>query len=187
MLNSLLSKRSQRGYRHAIVEFIAWYCSEPRLLFNRAVVTRYRMHMESRELAAGTINARLAAVRRLAHEAADSGLLSPDLAAGIRRVKASRHPGVRFSNGLPAEQAGMLWQVPGPDTRKGKRNRALLGVMLDCGLRRKEAQNSTLIISNGGRITGPLSIWWARVGTFGLSQPRIRSRAPQMPGLYPQA
>jgi hypothetical protein len=44
VLNSLSSKESQRGYRHAIDEFIAWYCSEPRLSFNRAVVTRYRIH-----------------------------------------------------------------------------------------------------------------------------------------------
>ena len=87
VLNSLPSKESQRGYRHAIDEFITWYCSEPRLSFNKAVVTRYRIHLESRQLAPGTINGRLAAVRRLAYEAADSGLLSPDLAAGIRRVK----------------------------------------------------------------------------------------------------
>jgi hypothetical protein len=75
------------GYRHAIEEFIEWYCSEPRLSFNRTVVLRYRMHLESRKLAPGTINLRLGAVRRLAFEASDSGLLSADLAAGIRRVK----------------------------------------------------------------------------------------------------
>jgi hypothetical protein len=62
-----------------IDEFIAWYCSEPRLSLNKAVVTRHRIHLESRELEPGTINGRLAAVRRLAYEAADSGLLSPDL------------------------------------------------------------------------------------------------------------
>jgi hypothetical protein len=46
----------------------------PRLAFNRIVVVRYRMHLESRGLAANTINQHLAAVRRLAHEAADLGL-----------------------------------------------------------------------------------------------------------------
>src|SRR5262245_105912 len=69
--NSLPSKESQRGYRHAIDEFIGWYCSEPRLSLNKAVVTRYRIHLESRQLAPGTINGRLAAVRRLAYEAAE--------------------------------------------------------------------------------------------------------------------
>ena len=90
VIGSLSSTESQRGYRHAIDEFINWYCSEPRLSFSRTVVLRYRIHLESRNLAAGTINVRLAAVRRLAYEAADSGLLSPELAAGIRRVTVSR-------------------------------------------------------------------------------------------------
>src|SRR5262249_34304798 len=76
VLGSLRSPESQRGYRHAIDEFIEWYCSEPRLSFNRTVVLRYRMQLESRNLAPGTINVRLAAVRRLAYEAADAGLLS---------------------------------------------------------------------------------------------------------------
>jgi hypothetical protein len=94
VLNSLTSADAQRGYRHAIDEFVDWYCSEPRLSFNRAVVLRYRIHLESRRLAPGTINLRLGAVRRLAYEASDCGLLSPDLAAGIRRVKGVKKIGV---------------------------------------------------------------------------------------------
>jgi hypothetical protein len=82
VLNSLSSPGSRRVYRYAIEQFIAWYCSEPRLAFNRIVVVRYRMYLEGRGLAANTINQQLAAVRRLAHEAADAGLLSPELAAG---------------------------------------------------------------------------------------------------------
>src|SRR6202521_4124781 len=71
-------------YDHAICEFIDWYCSEPRLAFNKTVVTRYRIALEQRQYAPSTINLRLAAVRRLAYEALGCGLLSPDLAAGIR-------------------------------------------------------------------------------------------------------
>ncbi len=84
VLNSLRSPESQRGYRHSIDEIIGWYCCEPRLSFNKTVVTRYRIHLESRQLAPGTINVRPAAVRRLAYEAADTEPLSPELAAGIR-------------------------------------------------------------------------------------------------------
>ncbi len=54
VLNSLTSVDAQRGYRHAIDEFVEWYCSEPRLSFNRTVVLRYRIHLESRKLAPGT-------------------------------------------------------------------------------------------------------------------------------------
>ncbi len=109
VLNSLTSPSSQRSYDHAIREFIDWYCSEPRLTFNKTVVTRYRISLEQRQYAPSTINLRLVAVRRLAYEASDCGLLSPDLAAGIRRVKGARRLGVRIGNWLTAEE-GKLHQ-----------------------------------------------------------------------------
>jgi len=105
VIGSLRSPESQRGYRHAIDEFIQWYCSEPPLSFNRTVVLRYRIHLECRNLAPGTINVRLAAVRRLAYEAADAGLLSPELAVGIRRVRGVKKFGVRLGNWLSAKEA----------------------------------------------------------------------------------
>src|SRR5215468_6763611 len=138
VLNSLTSLDAQRGYRHAIDEFVEWYCSEPRLSFSKAVVLRYRMHLESRHLAPGTINLRLGAVRRLTYEAADCGLLSSDLAAGIRRVKGVKKLGVRLGNWLTSEQGQALWQAPDCGQMKGKRDRALLALLLACGLRRHE-------------------------------------------------
>src|SRR5580698_1514889 len=144
VLNSLTSPNSQRAYDHAIRDFIEWYCSEPRLAFNRTVVTRYRINLEQERYAASTINLRLAAVRRLAYEAADSGLLSPDLAAGIRRVKGAKKLGCRLGNWLTADQARTLWQVPDPFTLKGKRDRAILAVLLGCGLRRRELTELSL-------------------------------------------
>jgi site-specific recombinase XerD len=143
VIGSLRSPESQRGYQHAINEFIDWYCSEPRLSFNRTVVLRYRMHLESRNLAAGTINVRLAAVRRLAYEAADAGLLSPELAAGIRRVKGAKKLGIRLGNWLSACEARALWQSPDAETLKGKRDRAIIAVLLGCGLRRRELADLT--------------------------------------------
>ena len=104
VLNSLTSVSGQRTYDHAIREFVIWYCSEPRLAFNRTVVLRYRIHLEHRGYAPATINLRLAAVRRIAYEAADAGLLSPELPAGIRRVKGVRPIGVRLGNWLTPEQ-----------------------------------------------------------------------------------
>jgi integrase len=139
VLNSLTSLDAQRGYRHAIDEFVDWYCSEPRLALNRIVVLRYRSHLESRQLAPGTVNLRLGAVRRLAYEAADCGLLSADLAAGIRRVKGVKKLGVRLGNWLTAEQGQALWQAPDHQRLKEKRDRALLALLLACGLRRHEA------------------------------------------------
>jgi len=144
VLASLRSQESQRSYQHSIDEFVAWYCSAPRLSFSKTVVTRYRIYLEDRHLAPGTVNVRLAAVRRLAYEAADSGLLSPDLAAGIRRVKSSKKLGIRLGNWLTADEARRLWQLPDPATLKGKRDRAILALLLGCGLRRRELTELTL-------------------------------------------
>jgi hypothetical protein len=62
----LTSSSGQRTYDHPIREFVSWYCSEPRLAFNRTVVLRYRIHLEQGGYAPATINLRLAAVRRVA-------------------------------------------------------------------------------------------------------------------------
>jgi len=144
VLRSLGSPDSRRGYQHAIDEFVAWYCSEPRLAFNKTVVLRYGINLEERGLAPGTINVRMAAVRRLAFEAADSGLLSPELAAGIHRVKGVRKLGSRLGNWLTASEASALWQLPDRQTLTGKRNRAILAILLGCGLRRRELAKLTM-------------------------------------------
>jgi len=78
------------------------------LAFGRTVVLRYRYELEARRLAPATINLRLAAVRRLAYEASDNGLLSPDLAASIRRVKGVKKLGTRLGNWLTCAQGRRL-------------------------------------------------------------------------------
>ena len=124
VLNSLTSPGSRRVYRYAIEQFIAWYCSEPRLAFNRIVVVRYRMYLEGRGLAANTINQQLAAVRRLAHEAADAGLLSPELAAGISRVKGVKQLGFRSGNWLTLDQSTAVLNHACGDGLRAKRDYA---------------------------------------------------------------
>src|ERR1700719_3114468 len=138
VLNSLTSLSSKRTYDHAIREFIEWYCSEPRLAFNKTVVTRYRISLEQQHYASSTINLRLAAIRRLAYEAADCGLLSPDLAAGIRRVKGVKKHGMRIGNWLTAEQGKRLLAVFNDGDFPGNRDYAMVAVLLGCGLPRAE-------------------------------------------------
>src|SRR5438094_1797767 len=143
VLHSLGAASSQESYGHAIDEFIGWYCSEPRLAFNRTVVLRYRFFLEQKNLAPSTINVRLAAVRRLAYEASDTGLLSPELAAGIRRVKGAKRLGVRIGNWLTIQQARTLLKEAFPDNLRGKRDRAMISILLGCGLRRAETVGLT--------------------------------------------
>lgn len=138
VLNSLTSVSGQRTYDHAIREFVAWYCSEPRLAFNHTVVLRYRIHLEQRKYAPATINLRLAAVRRIAYEAADAGLLSPELAAGIRRVKGVRRIGVRLGNWLTPEQGRRLLESAASSSARDLRDYAIVAMLIGCGLRRAE-------------------------------------------------
>jgi site-specific recombinase XerD len=161
VLNTLGSPESQRSYRFAIDDFITWYCSEPRMAFNKTVVLRYRIQLEAKHLAPATINLRLAAVRRLAYEAADVGLLSPDLAAGIRRVKGAKRLGVRLGNWLSAEQEKELIRSPDLQTTIGKRDHAILALLLGCGLRRSEAAH--LSVEHFQRRDD----YWAIVDLFG--------------------
>jgi integrase len=137
-LSTLASVNSRRAYKHAIDRFITWYCSEPRLGFNRTIVLRYRSFLESLQLSAATINLHLSAIRRLADEAAENGLLSPELAIGIRRVKGVKRLGRRIGNWLTRDQAQSLLNAIPPDTLAGKRDAAVIGLLLGCGLRRSE-------------------------------------------------
>jgi len=174
VLNSLGSPASRRVYEYAIDQFIAWYCSEPRLAFNRIVVMRYRMYLESRHLAANTINQQLAAVRRLAHEAADAGLLSPELAAGISRVRGVKQLGFRSGNWLSVEQSSEVLKHACGDSMREKRDYAMLAMLFGCGFRRSELVGLELddiqmrqghwavvdLIGKGGHIrTVPIPNW----------------------------
>ena len=135
VLNSLSSPHSRRNYKFAMEQLITWYCSEPRLALNRTVVLRFRLYLESLGLAAGTVNQRLAAVRRLAYEAADSGLLSPELAAGIRRVKGAKQLGARTGNWLTQDQARILLQKADGDDLRSVRDLAMISVLVGCAIR----------------------------------------------------
>jgi integrase len=154
VLNSLGSPGSQRSNRFAIDDFTRWYCSEPRLAFNKTAVLRYRQELEARRLATSTINLRLAAVRRLAYEAADTGLLSPELAASIRRVKGAKKVGVRLGNWLTTDEAKALLNAADVQTARGKRSRAILALSLGWGCADQNWQALRLNTSKGGRIIG---------------------------------
>lgn len=138
VVDSVSSVHSRRSYGFALDEFFAWYRSEPRPPFSKAVVQEYRVHLEAQQLAPSTINVRLAAVRKLAAEAADNGLLAPELAAGIAKVKGAKRRGVRAGNWLEQAQARELLRAPSGTGLKATRDRAILGLLLGCALRRSE-------------------------------------------------
>jgi len=168
VLNTLASQHSRRSYEYAIERFITWYCSEPRLTFNRSVVVKYRSFLERRSLSAATINLHLSAIRRLADESAESGRLSPEHAIGIRRVKGVKRLGRKIGNWLTRNQAQELVNAASRDSLRGWRDGAMLGLLLGCGLRRSEVVGLNLdqLQSREGR--------WVIVNLIGKGK-RIRT------------
>jgi site-specific recombinase XerC len=105
---------------------------------------RYRSFLEGLSLSTATINLHLSAVRRLADEAAESGWLSPELTIGIRRVNGVKRLGRRIGNWLTGDQAQELLNAVSQDTSRGRRDAAVIGLLLGCGLRRSETVNLRL-------------------------------------------
>jgi site-specific recombinase XerD len=138
VLDSVSSPIAKRVYNLGLDEFFEWFGKEPRSGFTKATVSAWRVALEARGLGSISINVRITAVRKLAVEAADNGLLAPELAAGITRIKGVKSKGVRVDNWLSIRLAQTLLNTPDVSTKKWLRDRAMLAVMLGCGLRRSE-------------------------------------------------
>src|SRR6266513_999987 len=144
VLDSVSSPITKRVYNLGLDEFLAWYGLEARPGFTEATVSAWRVSLEARGLGSISINVRITAVRKLAVEAADNGLLAPELANGIARVKGVASKGIRLGNWLSVQQAQKLLNTPDVSTTKGLRDRAILAVLLGCGLRRSEVAALTV-------------------------------------------
>jgi integrase len=174
VLDTLPSAESKRAYGQALDDFFRWCEAAAVGEFTKAVVNSYRASLEARKLSPSTINQRLSAIRKLAMEAADNGLMQPNTATAISRVKGAKRGGIRTGYWLTREQAENLISAPNAIENKGKRDRALLAVLIGCGLRRREAAALTIghiqlrdarwvivdLIGKGGRVrTVPMPGW----------------------------
>ena len=120
VLDSVSSPITKRVYNMALNEFYSWFQQIPRPGFTKATVSAWRVSLEERRLGSSSIIIRMSAIRKLAAEAADNGLLAPELAQGISRVKSVK------STALPS--------APDISTVRGLRDRARLRRVVSCGL-----------------------------------------------------
>jgi site-specific recombinase XerC len=153
VLDSVSSPITKRVYNMALDEFFGWYAQAPRPGFTKATVSAWRVTLEERGLGSSSIIVRMSAIRKLAVEATDNGLLAPELAAGIARVKSAKSIGVRAGNWLSLKQAQALLNVPDITTLKGLRDRAIIAVLLGCALRRCQVAALT-----DGRCSGAFTL-----------------------------
>src|SRR5437870_11977660 len=112
VLDSVSSPITKRVYNMALDEFLAWFQQAPRPGFTKATVSAWRVSLEARGLGSSSIIIRMSAIRKLAAEAADNGLLAPELAAGIARVRSAKSVGIRMGNWLSVRQAQSLLNAP---------------------------------------------------------------------------
>jgi len=139
VLDAVPSPATRLQYAKALRDFFAWRAGQGSPAFTRALVQAHRAALESRGYAPATVNQRLAAIKKLAREAAANGLLDAAVAAAIDQVPGARQSGTRAGNWLTKAQAEALINCPDPATLKGTRDRALLALLVGCGLRRAEA------------------------------------------------
>ena len=138
LLNGVSNEHTERAYRRALEKFLAWYDARGYTELSRQVLYDYRTMSEDSGAAPSSTNVELAALRRLFRKAAEAGLLDWGKAEAAAGVDNSRSGGVRVGNWLTPEQAKDLLLAPEENTLKGKRDGALLGLLVGCGLRRAE-------------------------------------------------
>ncbi len=144
MVLDTVSERSQRDYGRALTDFIAWYQQSKHGALNKAAVNGHIATLKEQGVPASSINQRLAAIRKLALESADNGLIDESTAQSIKRVKNIKRQGEKLGNWLSKSQAAKMINAPDAETLKGKRDRAILAVMIGCGLRREELTTLTV-------------------------------------------
>lgn len=138
MVLDTVSPRTRRDYGRALTDFLTWYGQTQPGSLNKAAVQSYRAELISSGVPASSVNQRLAAIRKLATEAADNGFIDETSAQAICRVENIKRQGKKLGNWLSRDQASAMVNAPDQDTVKGLRDRAVLAIAIGCGLRRDE-------------------------------------------------
>ena len=139
VLDAVTSPHSRRNYAKALDLLFTLAGGRP---LTRALLQEYRTSMEG--LAPSTVNVRLSAVRKLVTEARKNGMLSAEDAANLTDIPNVSEKGTRLGNWLTKEQARELLAVPDRSTLTGKRDYALLALLVGCALRRRELASLTV-------------------------------------------
>ena len=144
VLNGLHSPLSKRVYRMAIQNFLVYWVEQGMPIPDKLFLQTYIFEKQDQGLSSSSLNLRLSAIKNFAREAADLNIWPYEVPTVFSRVKKIPTRGTRNGNWLTLEQAQKLIDAPNVKTLKGKRDRAILSILLGCGLRRAELASLTL-------------------------------------------
>ncbi|MFL6417735.1 MAG: tyrosine-type recombinase/integrase [Bryobacteraceae bacterium] len=137
VLATVTSEKTKQAYQTALDEFFEWIAERNELL-SKPLVEAWRVALLARGLSVSSVNQRLSAVRLLFRQAAERGALSAEEALRLASVANVKQAGQRLGKWLTEGEAGKLLSVPDAHTRLGIRDRAILALLVACGLRRDE-------------------------------------------------
>lgn len=134
------SPRTRRAYRADVQHFMR-FCGitapeELRHVDHRAVIAWERFLRETEGAEASTVRRRLAALSSLFKHLVEHGAADRNPVAAVRRPAINRDEGSTLA--FSKAQARKLLDAPPADTLAGRRDRAILSVGLQAGLRRAE-------------------------------------------------
>ena len=142
-LDAVASPRTRRDYNRALTDFMAYCQTNGVTALNKATVQAHITTLRKAGTPDSSLNQRLSAIRLFASEAADNGLIPEATAQSIKRIKSTPIRGRKLGNWLDAKQASVMLNAT-DDTLKGRRDRAILALMIGCGLRREEVAGLTV-------------------------------------------
>ena len=179
VLSGIQNSSTRAMYGKALSDFLDWCQAQGAPPLTRTIVEEHKNFLLSHGYSAATVNQRLTAIRKFAQRAAEENLLGKQDAAEILRVhgaKKKQNVSERYS--LSIAEAESLLNAPSPSTSKGKRDRAMLALLLGCGLRRNEIVQSKVesIVQQEGR--------WVLAHVF---SPLGRERTVPLPAWVRQA
>jgi site-specific recombinase XerD len=138
VLDGVTSDETRRAYGHALEMFLAFCDREGNPMLSAELVASYRVSLVGEGKSSSTVGVHLAAIKALTRAAVKAGLMAAETAAAVNDVKGAPRRGNRIGNWLTREQAQELLSLPDRESLKGKRDFAILALLLGCGLRRTE-------------------------------------------------
>lgn len=174
VLDSVTSENTRRVYTKALEDFARWFELADLRHFNRAAVQSYIRHCQQQEdKSESTINQTITVLRRLAAELHANGIIDAGTEIGIKSIPALPRRGTKTGNWLEFDDAKLLVSAPDRSTLKGMRDRVLIGLLVQCGLRREEAAGlliDQIKIRSGRKVIADLVGKGRRVRTVPVPQ-----------------